>query len=255
VLNVIALLLTLIEEHTIWLYAACFLAILLCMRSYWVAHRQRQNTVFTIEKEIAAHREGRAMSGVGALLGVAVVITGIKHYIVPTLDVASIVEPTPTLTIPVPPTTVVVVATRTPTPEPQATAPGPSASPSPTPSPTEDLPPTDTPPPPPPPVLCADPNICITSPGNGATVSGMVSIIGTADHGQFQFYKVEYGQGEQPGSWHVINDVHRSPVHGGVLEQLNAGALPNGVYWIRLVVVDQSGNFPPPSQVRIVVQN
>lgn len=253
-LNVIALLLTIIEEHTVWLYGACLVIILLFMRSYWVAHRQRQNTVFTIEKEIAAHREGRAMSGVGALLGVAVVITGIKYYVVPTLDVASIASPTPTLTIPVPPTTVVVIATRTPTPEPEPTAKTPSPQATATPSPTEEMQATNTPPPPPP-ALCADPNICITSPGNGATVSGMVSIVGTADHGQFQFYKVEYGQGEQPGDWHVINDIHRSPVHGGVLEQLNAGALPNGVYWVRLVVVDQSGNFPPPSQVRIVIQN
>ena len=251
-LNVIALLLSLIEEHTIWLYGACLLVILFFVRSYWVAHRQRQNTVFTIEKEIAAHREGRAMSGVGAMLGIAVVITGIKYYVVPTLDVAAIVEPTPTLTIPVPPTTAVVIATRTPTPEPVATTPKPEVTP--TPSPTEGTPPTNTPPPPPP-VTCADANICITSPGNGATVSGMVNIIGTADHGQFQFYKVEYAQGEQPGAWHVINDVHRSPVHGGVLEQLNAGALPNGVYWVRLVVVDQSGNFPPPSSVRIAIQH
>jgi hypothetical protein len=250
VLNVIALLLTLIEQHTIWLYGACLLAILYFIRSYWVAHRQRENTVFTIEKEIAAHREGRAMSGVGAVLGIAVVITGIKYYVVPTVDVASMARPTPTLTIPVP-TTAVVIATRTPTPEPEATTPKPDVTP--TPSPTESAAPTNTPPPPAP--ACADPNVCITSPGMGATVSGMVAIVGTADHPQFQFYKVEYGQGEQPGAWHVINDVHRSPVHGGVLEQLNAGALPNGVYWVRLVVVDQSGNFPPPCQVRIVVQN
>jgi hypothetical protein len=89
----------------------------------------------------------------------------------------------------------------------------------------------------------------------GATVSGMVSIMGTADHPQFQFYKVEFSKGEQPGAWHVINDVRYSPVHGGVLVQLNTAVLPNGVYWVQLVVVDQSGNFPPPCQVRIVIQN
>lgn len=251
-LNLIALLLKLIEEHTIWLYGACFLVILYFVRSYFVAHRQRQNTVFTIEKEIAAHREGRAMSGVGAMLGIAVVITGIKYYVVPTIDVAKMVSPTPTLTIPVPPTTVVVVATRTPTP--QTTSSVPTQAPTPSPSPTQDMQPTDTPPPPPP-AACADGNVCITSPGSGATVSGMVAIVGTANHAQFQFYKVEYAQGEQPGGWNVINDVHYSPVQGGVLEQLNAGALANGVYWVRLVVVDQTGNFPAPCQVRIVIAN
>jgi len=251
VLNVIAVLLNLIEEHTAWLYGACVLAILYFVRSYWVAHRQRENTVFTIEKEIAAHREGRAMSGVGVVLGIAVVITGIKYYVVPTIDVAKIVSPTPTLTIPVP-TTAVVIATRTPTPVPVATTPSPDVSP--TPSPTEGAPATDTPPPPPAPA-CADPNVCITSPGMGATVSGMVAIVGTADHPQFDFYKIESAQGEQPGGWHTISEVHRTPVHGGLLEQLNTAALPNGVNWIRLVVVDKTGNFPPPCEVRIIVQN
>ena len=88
-----------------------------------------------------------------------------------------------------------------------------------------------------------------------AQLSGRVAIYGTAAHGAFQFYKVEFGQGEDPSSWHVIHDVHRNQVSGGALEEFDTTAVPNGVYWLQLTVVDQSGNFPPPCRVRVVVQN
>jgi len=52
-----------------------------------------------------------------------------------------------------------------------------------------------------------------------------------------------------------VNTIHRSPVLGGQLEELDTTALPNGVYWLQLTVVDQTGNFPPPCRVRIVIQN
>jgi hypothetical protein len=50
------------------------------------------------------------------------------------------------------------------------------------------------------PAGCGDPNIVITSPGNGATVSGAIAITGTADDNAFQFYKVEIGAGDDPAS-------------------------------------------------------
>jgi hypothetical protein len=44
-------------------------------------------------------------------------------------------------------------------------------------------------------------------------------------------------------------------VEAGRLEELNSADLPNGVYWLRLVVVDQTGNFPPPAAARIEIRN
>lgn len=89
----------------------------------------------------------------------------------------------------------------------------------------------------------------------GAAVSGRVGVQGTATHSQFQFYKVELGGGEQPTTWGVLNDVHRAPVLGGVLEEFDTTSVPNGVHWLRLTVVDRTGNFPPPCEVRVIVQN
>jgi hypothetical protein len=117
---------------------------------------------------------------------------------------------------------------------------------------------TASPPPPPTavylPPACPDPSVRITSPGIDARLSGVVSVAGTADIPNFQYYKVEYGAGEPPQSWHVLGDVRRRQVSGGVLETFNAGAFPPGVYYLRLTVVDLTGNFPiAPCAVRVVL--
>jgi len=254
VLTILGYLLNLIDQWVIWLYVACAVILILYIRSYVLARRDQEDSVFTIEKEVAAHRQGRAMSGIGALLGIMVVITALKFYVVPTFDLSMIVEFTPTVTL--------VAPTR-----------APSSTPTMLPTPTE-FAPTNTPRPIRSPLpsytpaattmasavaaasaRCSDPNVRINSPRSNAVVSGRVAIQGTATHSRFQFYKLEYGQGEKPTSWNVIGDIHKASVTNGVLGELDTKMLPNGVYWLQLTVVDQSGNFPPPCQVRVVVQN
>ena len=245
-LNILGFAVDVINEYAIWLYVACLLVILAYIRSYAVARRERENTIFTIEKEVAAHKEGRAMTGIGSVLGIAMVVTALKYYVMPSIDLATIFAPTPTLTMSIP-----TMAPPTPTPTPAT----PTATPRPRPT-LEQVatvvPPTATLPPPAP---CPDENVRITLPGMNASMSGRVAIQGTANHDRFQFYKVEYGQGDQPASWHVISDVRRNPVLNGVIEELDTTPLPNGIYWLRLTVVDQTGNFPPPCQVRVVIDN
>jgi hypothetical protein len=43
-------------------------------------------------------------------------------------------------------------------------------------------------------------------------------------------------------------------VQSGQLGTLNAGALPPGIYSVRVVVVDATGNFPVPCQTTIVIR-
>jgi hypothetical protein len=255
VLNILGFVLDLVNKHIIWFYIVFLIIILYYLRIYVQAWHDRHNSIFTIEQEVAAHREGQAMSAIGVLLGLAVVITAVKLYIVPSIDLASMLEPTPTLTLvapthplptptptigatlPLTPTATLRFSTSTPQPTPtQATA---------TPAPTS----------PPAPAACPDGNVRITSPGMNAQVAGVIAINGTANDARFQFYKLEYAQGEQPGAWHVINSTHKNSVASGVLEQLNTAALPNGVYWLQLTVVNESGNFTTPCRVRIVVRN
>jgi hypothetical protein len=256
VLNIIAFVLDVINEHTIWLYVACLLGILWNVRAYVAAQHERSNTIFTIEREVAAHREGRAMANIGLMLGLAILVAGTKYYLVPSSGVADLIQLTPTVTLALPtrtppleptPTTAeptpTMVAVELPTPTPTTPAPVATAEPTPTSAPVVA------------PAACGDPNIRITSPGSGATVSGQIAIAGTADDGAFQFYKVEIGAGSDPAQWSVIDDIRRQPVHDGTLITLNTAALPNGTYTIRLVVVDATSNFAPPCQVTFTIQN
>lgn len=244
-LNILGFLIDLIDRQVIWIYALCFLLILLQIRAYAQALQNRRNTIFPVEREVAIYREGRAMSNVGAILGVVALVVVLKYYVVPTIDVGALVEPTPTLVLAIPTATSTMTPTVvpvTPTPRPKPTSP---------PVVTVIIP-TNTPAPPHP---CGDPNTMIQAPLMGARVSGTVTIRGTANHGQFQFYKIELGPGEEPAGWHVVNDIHRAPVIDGVLETLDTAALPNGTYWLKLTVVDRTGNFPPPCHIRVAVQN
>ncbi|MCA9933249.1 MAG: transglycosylase domain-containing protein, partial [Anaerolineales bacterium] len=85
-------------------------------------------------------------------------------------------------------------------------------------------------------------SVRIISPSPGQQLSGATAVIGTA---QFDggYYKLEIGNGRSPTAWTTFGSTHSEPVSNGILEQLQADALPAGDYVIRLVVVGNDGNF------------
>ncbi len=181
-----------------------------------------------------------------------------------------------------------LVATDTPTPEPVTLAPPtatpieepptPTSSPPPTNTPEIVLPtatlqptntfqaqeptpepelPTDTPVPEPvvSAPVCADGSSVITSPGVGQVVSGLLPIMGTAASDALDYYKLEFAPGQNAAGGFVYFDGQSTPVSGGQLGVIDTRSLANGAYTIRVTAVDQTGNFPPPCTVSIVVQN
>lgn len=97
----------------------------------------------------------------------------------------------------------------------------------------------------------------ITSPANGDTVSGNIPIIGTAsfDPAVVQFYKIELGIPEGAGiQWLTLGETHNTPVVNGVLEVLQAEALPPGIYYLRLIVIQDSNYVGDPYQIQIVIE-
>lgn len=83
----------------------------------------------------------------------------------------------------------------------------------------------------------------ITAPAANAGISGNVEIRGTATATNFQFYKLEWGQGATPAQWLVIGELRRTPVTNGVLGTFNTTGLANGPIVLKLTVVDNTGNF------------
>jgi len=83
---------------------------------------------------------------------------------------------------------------------------------------------------------------------------GTTLIKGTAAIDNFWYYKLEFGSGEWPTDWSLIKELHYQPVVNGILGDWNTGALPEGVYILRLVVVDKAGNYPEPCKVRVIIE-
>jgi LysM repeat protein len=103
------------------------------------------------------------------------------------------------------------------------------------------------------PTSCPDQRAVIAAPGNGAHVWGMVTITGNAVHENFKFYKLEYGAGANPTDWHWFFG-GQFPIWQGTLGALNTDILAPGTYSIKVTVVDQTSNYPPPCQVRVIVR-
>jgi LysM repeat protein len=125
-------------------------------------------------------------------------------------------------------------------PPPSTPPPGPTATPTPTPTPQ---------------VAVCSPQVNITEPTVNAELdgSGITFVRGTATIDNFWYYKLEFAYGEWPAEWFLIEDLHYEPVVSGYLGDWKTGALPEGVYQLRLVVVDGTGNYPQPCQVQVNV--
>ena len=104
---------------------------------------------------------------------------------------------------------------------------------------------------------CQDSRASITLPGVNQVLSGKVNIIGTASHENFLYYKVEYAEGadvDPNDTFSYLADA-RVQVVGALLAAFDTTNFVNGPYTIKLTVVDNSGNFPPPCTVSVVIAN
>ncbi|MBM4457688.1 MAG: hypothetical protein FJ011_07995 [Chloroflexi bacterium] len=245
-----AIVVELIKTYAPWAYGVSALVALWYLRVTILARRERRHSMFALERETALNRTYGAWTAAIALsvfIGLVYLLSTVVSDAVQPL-VVEVQTPLPTqptsrpAVTPTPPAPESVLITPTAT----ATRVRPTLRPEPTlisrtPTVVVQGP------------ACPDARAVITSPGVNATVSGMTPILGTAVHERFKYYKLEYGMGEHPAIWSYF-DGGEQPVHGGRLGMLNAGALGPGVYAVRIVVVDITGNFPPPCQTVIVVR-
>ncbi len=81
----------------------------------------------------------------------------------------------------------------------------------------------------------------ISFPSPGATVYGVVGIMGTVYMPNFDHYNVEYGLGENPIGWGWISGPHLSPVRDGQITVWDTSLLAPGVYTVRVTAWDRLG--------------
>lgn len=250
-----------LQQYDWIIYIVGTLGILLYFSMARQARREHKFSIFALEREEKANEARRAFLIMLFFVGIVAVTAYINFVVLPSGDgqtpatagsevtptpllVGPTLTPEPTATATPPPTQVAVViptATQPASPTPDEVEP--TSTPQPAASPTPEVFPPN----------CPNPGVRIVSPGMNQTIAGNVNVVGTAKIDGFQFYKVEFAPGDPPqnDAWTTVQDVVRQPVENGVLITFPAGAFPSGTYWLRLVVVDQTGNFPPPCQVRV----
>ena len=91
------------------------------------------------------------------------------------------------------------------------------------------------------PINDQDESVNITSPEMFANISGQVVITGDADDDQFEYYRIQIGEGLNPSSWLQISDDLNTPVSNGELAVWDTTGL-EGLYALQLLVVDQDQN-------------
>lgn len=251
-----------VSDNWLWLAALLVLLSLWFLRQAALTRREWRYAIFGLERDQARRRTLRNLWISFLML---ILIGGLylaNERLVPLLpepedrqaDAADFVVPTITPT----PTSTPWISqpAQVDSVSEEDTTPTPTVESSPTAAPTPDVTPSPTATPAPQAAAisgCGFAGVSISSPVAGSSVSGTVTITGVADIENFQFYKIEIGQGDNPAAYSVLSDVRREPVNGGTLETWNTGPYPAGPYWLRLVVVDQTGNFPQPCAVRVVV--
>ena len=100
---------------------------------------------------------------------------------------------------------------------------------------------------------CAGTSVSIVRPQPNAVVSGLLTVTGSATNESFEFYKLEFTPVDRANvAWFAGGE---RPVISGPLGSWDTTAQPNGDYIIRLTVVDDFGNYPPPCDVPVRVQN
>jgi penicillin-binding protein 1C len=82
------------------------------------------------------------------------------------------------------------------------------------------------------------PEVYVTEPAAGATVHGVVPLIGTVVLPSFDHYEAQYGIGSDPQGWGWISGPHLAQVRDGVLTRWDTSHLAPGRYTVRVRAFD-----------------
>ncbi|HET7012257.1 MAG TPA: hypothetical protein VFI11_15895 [Anaerolineales bacterium] len=222
--------LLLLQARQAWIYLVLAIVGLVYARIAWRRLRTLRTSLFGLERERALRGLTRATAMLGLVLGGGLFTFVAATFVAPAVPASSRPTPLPTvsllLTPGVPPAQGTDFVPSTPLPQ----APIDSAG-------------------------CQNPAATLTSPKDGDSLAGLVSITGTANITNFAFFKYEYipisGGAPMPGAvWRAIS-AGTKPVLDGELGSWDTSIVTPGDYALRLVVTDTAGNAPLPCVVTL----
>ncbi|NTU54787.1 MAG: hypothetical protein HGA79_00880 [Anaerolineales bacterium] len=207
------------------IYIALAVMGLYAFRRMWRAWREWRDAVYSLEREFALTRLGRATAFGFLVLLLFFVEFYISTFVAPSLPAADI-RVTPTLDL---------LAT------PVGTLPADGAVPLETPSVQSGM------------QGCVADKIMLTAPKPGEEIKGTVILTGTANVPNFGFYKYEIAP-VGTSNWATIA-AGAETVKEGELGKWDTTALTNGDYFLQLVIIDNVGQTLEPCVIAVRVAN
>ncbi len=209
-----------------WIYLLLGLGGLIYLRKFIIAWQELRGAAFGLERESAQTRLNQAASVLVLLLTMAVAEFVLVSFIAPAVPGANPL-PTATLNVLATPTTTITADST------QVLEGGPTVTPNPTSSATS--------------AGCVPGQIEITAPVNGASISGVAEVNGSASIPDFGFYKIEMKRPDQP-NWLTIL-AGNQPVSNGKLGEWDTRRIPPGQYELGLIAYD---NQAQPSDLCVI---
>ncbi len=214
-----------LETYSPLIYIVLAIMGLYAFRRMWHSWREWRNSVFTLEREFALGRLGKATAFGFLVLLLFFSQFYISTFIVPSLP-ASDAKITPTLDLLVAPVETVssdgVVLLETP--EVQSGMSG-----------------------------CIPDEIMLTAPKPGEEISGTVTLTGTVNVTNFGFYKYEFAQ-SGTDNWTTIS-AGAALVVDDELGKWDTTSIANGDYFLQLVILDNVGQTLEPCVIAVRVTN
>ena len=214
-----------LDTYSPLIYIGLTIMGLYVFRRMWHTWREWRNAVYSLEREFALNRLGRATAFGFLVLLLFFAEFYISTFVVPTLPAADILV-TPTLDL---------LAT------PVGTAPADGVLPLVTSEAQTGM------------SGCVPDENMLTSPKPGELVSGTVTLTGTADIPNFGFYKYEFSP-VGTDTWTTIS-AGTEPVRNKKLGEWNTTNHPNGDYFLQLVIIDNVGQTLEPCVIAVRVAN
>ena len=234
-----------LTDNARFIYGAVALVGLYFLYRAIVLRRERRSAVFPLEREVAMARLYRLFGVATILLLILGGTWAASNLLLPEIETKA---PEGAAT----PDILVLIDTPTPTPLPPTATPTVTATPKPKPTRKPAPRPQNTPTPAIIAPACPTAGVSIVAPGVGQTLGGPVTLVGTANIANFQYYKLEWSSAAAPDQWHWFAGAE-TPISNGVLGVFDPALVAPGAYTLRLVVVDATGNFPAPCTVQVIV--
>ncbi len=224
-----------VRAYEVWVYLLLGFGGIIYVRKFILAWQELRGAAFGLERDNAQSRLNQAAGILVLILTLAIMEFILVSFVAPTVP-GAVPLLTPTLDLLATPT--ITLPADTPAAEGALTAVQATNTPL--------LPSVEN--------GCIPDQIMITTPADGADISGAVEIIGTANIPNFAFYKLEMKRPEET-NWLTIlagNEVK----NGETLGVWNTTLLPPGYHQLSLVVTDNQGTSLPSCIIQIrVVEN